>query len=810
MSAELDALRARAETDLEWPALCAELASLAASPDGAERLAQLKPETERELALQRARLTQAALAAETAGLTVPSLATPSAQGCLDNARRRRVLGAGELYQLRLLAEGAAALRRFAAACAERQPELAEWLMTAKELEPFAQELARCLDPEGGLQDHASPELRRARVTARDRRRDLQIKLTRLVSRYESRLSGAYYAERDGRYVLPVRSDSHGEIEGSVLGSSGSGATLYVEPRELVELGSKLRLAEAAVEREEARVLALLSSQAWDLTSQLDEAYEAGLEAERLVAMLRFAARFTARLIVPSAEPRIELHSARHPLLLARGAEVVPGDIRLRAGEALVISGPNAGGKTVALKCLGLAALMVRAGVPVPAEAGSEVGFFPEVVSDIGDDQSLALDLSTFSGHIQHVAAMIALARSEGSAVLVLLDELAAGTDPDQGAALATACLTALVEAGAAVAVTTHYEALKQLGAGDARFQNASVGFDLESLAPTFEFRIGIPGPSSALAVARRFGIPMEVVARAEALLPEQRLARDALLAKISSDARAAEEAARRALALESDARLAASRLEAETKRATERERERLTREARALGQAVQEARAMLAAVTQRLRQETPSREEIRQLGRQVDEAARQLSLGSPLQRAAQAPATPLKPAELSVGAQVTVLPGGHLGKILEVDRRGKLRVQVGNLTLTCSASDLRAPSSEEAKRAREAQREQPQARPRSRAKEPPEPRAPSVAVRYPGNTCDLRGVRVEAGLEQLDSFCDELLRRGEPVGFVLHGHGTGAMKEAVREHLSAAPYVSKARPASREEGGDAYTVLWLT
>ncbi|MGE0325839.1 MAG: Smr/MutS family protein [Polyangiaceae bacterium] len=806
-------LRERALSDLEWPLVCAELARFCASEAAQARLCELSPEPTLALAAQRCRLSQAAIDAEQSDTPLPRVSTPDVIEALDGITRQRVLAAPDLLKVLLLLRDASALRRFAQGQRATRGELADALDTAPELAGLEQELERCLDPDGTVSDDASPELARARAAVRDRRRELTTRLQRLVNKHSDKLAGGYYAERDGRYVLPVRSDSHGTIEGFVLGSSGSGATLYVEPRELVDLGNKLRIAEADAEREEARVLARLSGHASGLGAELAVAYEALLEAERLIAMARWAAKVSGLVFPPGDKPSIQLLAIRHPLLAVGEEPVVANDVRLSAGHALVISGPNAGGKTVALKCLGLAALMVRAGVPVPAAAGSSVGFFDEVLSDIGDDQSLALSLSTFSGHVRNLAEMLktaqrAHAEGEPGGTLILLDELAAGTDPDQGAALATAVLEALAQAGAAVAVTTHYEALKELAARDSRFENASVGFDMAALAPTFELRLGIPGPSSALAVAQRFGMDPSVVERAKALLPEQRLLRDELLDTIERQRQEAAQALSSAKALELEMQVTRNKIQAETLATAKRERERLEREARELSQAVRQARAELQHVTQRLRAAELSQRELKELEKQVDSAGRQLGIGGRLDQATRGAPGGSAPAaeQLTLGGRVRVLPGGQIGKVAELPVRGKLRVRVGSLTLLCKLEDIRLVNGSEAQVS--------SVRNTARVKAPkftrsaPAPKE-EVLLRHDGITLDLRGMRVDEALDEVDRFADALLQRGEPAGFVLHGHGTGALKQAVRDHLRAGPAIATSRAAEREEGGDAFTVFWV-
>lgn len=818
----LGELRARALSDLEWPEVCARLASHCASDVAREVMLELEPEGNADAARLRAQLSQAALDAEGADAPLPRVCTPDVLEALEGLASQRALTAQELFRVLQLTRDAGNLRRYALQQQASRPLLSGVLLSDAALQPLQAELERCVEADGALRDAASPELARARGQVRDRRRELTTRLQRLVARHADLLAGSYYAERDGRYVLPVRSDSHGTIEGSVLGSSGSGATLYVEPRELVELGNKLRVAEAESDREEARVLAKLSAQAWGLGEALNQAHQTLLEAERLVAMVRWAEQVTGHVFIPTDSGSLDLLSMRHPLLAAGDELVVPSDIRLRPGRALVISGPNAGGKTVALKCLGLAALMARAGVPIPAAAESSVGFYAEVLSDIGDDQSLALSLSTFSGHVRNLAGMLEVAGSAGERrTLILLDELAAGTDPDQGAALATAVLEAMLDAGAAVAVTTHYEALKELAARDARFENASVGFDMQRLAPTFELHLGIPGPSSALAVAQRFGMNAQVVERARALLPEQRLLRDELLASIEQQRQETARALSAAKATELDAQVAKNKLHTEAQAATKRERDTLEREARELSQAVRQARAELQQVSSQLRARAMTQAELKQVEKQIDRAGSQLGVGGRLDQATRGRpgGEPPDAAQLSLGCRVRVLPGGQLGEVAELPVRGKLRVRVGSLTLVCKLSDLRLPEAQRSQAGAQAQaarvaKNTLRNQTSGRFKSPPpklqlEPSRDEILLRHPGITLDLRGMRVDEALDEVDRFTDSLLQRGESAGFVLHGHGTGALKQAVREHLRSAPGVAETRVAEREEGGDAYTVLWV-
>ena len=801
--ADLDErLWAKAAGDLGWAELLERIARRCVGAVAAEQARTIRPAESLAEATVRVQRVAETLALAEQGELLPVYELEDLRDVIERVRRGAVATGLELRDLLRLLDAAGQLRRFVTRHAEAAPVLAAALHSDPALDALAAKLAHAIEPDGTVSDQASVSLRQARQRAADSRRDLTRRLGELLHRYGEVLRDTYYAERDGRYVLPVRSDAHFRVPGIVLGSSSSGGTLYVEPHEVTALANTLTLHLAEVEREEQRVLAELSGEAQQHADAISDAQDAGVLADVLAATARWAGEARARPIAPVEDSELCLFNMRHPLLLGGAFEVVANDLELSAGSALIISGPNAGGKTVALKSLGLAAWMARAGIPVPAAAESRVGWFDRVLTDVGDEQSLAMSLSTFSAHVANLQRII---HQAGSRTLVLLDELAGGTDPEEGAALATAVLEALVEADAAVATTTHYERLKEAGAEHDRFRNASVGFDFEALAPTFRLTLDVPGPSSALAVAQRFGIPEGIVDRARALMPEQALAREDLIGQLSREREALYQAR---VSAERDAREQArlkQQIEAERATAREKERARLAREADALMASVRQARARLHDVEKRLRRSDLRSEDLVELQKVVDGAARPVAVGSELARAARgdgAEREVLSAGDLRPGMRVYLTKLDRQAEVVEVTPKGAVRVLAGPLKMLVPLSELRRGD------AKPSPRKHPEGRPRHRVK-PPTGVDGFVPVRAEDITLDLRGQRVEEALDAVDVFLDRLLNRGERVGYVLHGHGTGALKAAVREHLRASGYVAKSHPAEPDDGGDAFTVAWL-
>jgi DNA mismatch repair protein MutS2 len=793
----------KAALDLEWDTLVERLAGRTVSDAGGAHVRALVPADTRVEARDRAALTRDAFELLREGAPIPVSAVPDVLEVLARLERNGVASGPELRDVHRLLTAEKALRAFSLQHRVEHPVLAARLATSGALDVLREEIAHAIDDEGTVLDRASPELGRARKRAAELRRELSARLAESMNRYADVLRDRFYTEREGRFVLPVRADAHVRVDGIVFGSSASGGTLYVEPKEITDVSNRRHVAEAEVEREVARVLGALSISARARTEELRIAREAVTLADVLMALSRFGEAADATVVDVDDGGAIHLVAMRHPLLIGAGTEVVPVELYLEGGHGLVISGPNAGGKTVALKCLGLAIWMARAGVPIPADPASRVAWFEPVLTDIGDEQSLARSLSTFSAHAARLSSYLAAVDDAAVAdpprtAIVLLDEIAAGTDPDEGAALAAAVLERFVSAGAAVAITTHYERLKQLAVQDRRFENASVGFDFATMSPTFKVTLGVPGASSALAVAARYGIPADVVARAEALIPQAHLAREALLAEVEADrTRAAAE--RRAA--EADARAQAElrrELEEEVKYVRERERARLAREGSELTARVREARDQLRDATTRLKKGDIDREALRTIERAVNAAGREVAVGSALETTLRGAAkgAAADPARLTVGATVFVPKLRTNAEIIEAPARGQVRVAAGAMKLTVGIDEVSLATGQQPKAAK---------KPRPVA---PPVRRDATPVRVDSITCDLRGLRVDEGLERVDAFIDRLLSQGEPAGFVLHGHGTGAMKSAVRSHLGAHPLIAKAQPADDDQGGDAFTVLW--
>lgn len=661
------------------------------------------------------------------------------------------------------------------------------------------DIARSINDQGDVMDSASPELARARSVVRITHSRLMDRLQGLVSKYGPALQENIITQREGRYVIPVRVGERSRVAGIVHDTSSSGQTVFVEPLEIVEAANRWRETQIDEQHEVERVLLELSNavatHAAALTGTLDHLGRIDLALALARYSLDIGGAAPRLLLDPPpagsaghATQRVDFREARHPLL---GPGAVPIDLWLgQDARVLVITGPNTGGKTVALKTIGLLVLMAQAGIHVPAAAGSSMSVFPHVFADIGDEQSIEQSLSTFSSHMTNIVRMF---RAVTPASLVLLDELGAGTDPVEGAALARSVIAALLARGPLVVATSHYAELKSYAYTTPGVVNGSVEFDVETLSPTYRLTIGIPGRSNALAIASRLGLAPPIIEAARGLLSTEQVQIEDLLAEVRAD--------RDRIALE-------LRRAEEARRHVERERDALVTQRADLeaSKAAAVADAIIAFETElgdmrdslrRLERErasvTVSKEWLQAAQAQVSQVAADFQVEEERRRRAQrraAPAVGLRP-----GDMVQVHSLGQSGEVVEVTG-ASATVQLGALRLRLSTADLsRVPRGQ----SRAAVPERPEPARRSTAGLPPPPVA-SIEV-------DLRGMRAHEVEEQLDRILQDAAYGNLPFLRIIHGKGTGALRQVVRDQVQASPYVASFQTAPPNQGGDGVTIV---
>ncbi|MCP3100876.1 Smr/MutS family protein [Myxococcus sp. K15C18031901] len=684
---------------------------------------------------------------------------------------------------------------------ERVPRLMDIARRMPLLESLARRIDQCFEPDGEISDRASPELREARDRARGLHRRIKTRLDEMLhdEGFVSKLRENYYTLRNGRYVVPVVSNYRSEVDGIVHNASQTGQTLFMEPQAMVGLGNDLAIAQSLVTEEERRVLLELSGQLGRESARIIEGLEAVAELDEAEAVAILASDLDATTPEFAGVDDLRLRQLRHPRLVLKGTEVVANDVTLDGqAKALVVSGPNAGGKTVTLTGVGLCSLMLRAGLPIPVGEGSRMPLYRSVHSTVGDAQDLAQGLSTFSAHVVMLRDIIAVA-GEGS--LVMIDEIAADTDPREGAAIAIAVLEDLLAKGAFVLVTTHLEELKALAHMDPRFLNARVGFDSKRMAPTYRLQIGAAGQSSAIEVAARVGLPKQVCDRARELT----LNAGGPLSK----ALAAAEEERRKLSEELErARVAAKEAEA-LRVELEKQKQNFERERRArmmqfnedVATASDHAAAEVRELLVKLRSEQNEKalsEARLQLVQRAEEAQKRAQSAKAELFQVEAPG----PANLRVGAWVHHSGLGRDVEILELSD-GHAVVSAGG------AMKMRVPAAElSGARTRKQQAKFPERQKQEAALKRAASAAPAQ-VEATNFRCDVRGMRADDALAEVEAFLDRGMRSGEEAALIVHGHGTGALKQALRDYLANSPYIRMFRPGESHEGGDGVTVVSL-
>ena len=792
---------------LEWPRLLEALAGHARSTMGAARCRALDLAIDLHDAQQRLHETTEMGQLQDAGEGLPALAFPDIRDPLARAKKGAALEILELRDCAIVLELLEASGRFVERHQYVAPALvavAHPLRSVEALRPVKAALDAAIHQDGSIKESATPELRRLTHQAHSLKQQIRHQVDQMLHsrRFEEILQEQYFAQREGRYVIPVKTDMRGRVPGIVHDVSASGATVFIEPRELVELNNSIKVADLEIEREVRRILRELSS----LVAAQAELVLAGLEAlaelDGIAARASFGRQLKAQPVGLNDEGRVTLLQARHPLLVLSKGEVVANDILLdKSIQVLVISGPNTGGKTVTLKIVGLFALMIRAGLHLPCDAESEMAFFSDVYADIGDAQDLARDLSSFSAHMTQMIQLLDETdrqrsgdeQAEPRQWLVLLDEPVTSTDPSEGAALAEALLCRLATLGMKVVATTHYGALKALAHTMSGFANASVEFDVATLSPTYRLFMGVPGGSSALEIAGRLGMDRALLDEARQKLHKDERAMETMLHDLQATQRQLADDLARAVEARREAEQAEQRAKAQLAHLEETEKEAQKGLKRKLSEQFSRARAEVQATVdtvkgeQKLIKAKAAKQRLFELEAQT--------------RAELAPAGTHIPLEqLGVGDQVEISGLGMTGTLLETTQgKKRVRVKVGAGELLATVANLvglaRGP-----------------AVPAKPAAAPSSPRRfqPGSGLGLDEQTVvDVRGKAADEALDDVVAALDRATMAAMPFLRIIHGHGTGKLKASLRDYLKDSPYVADFRVGDRAEGGDGVTVARL-
>jgi DNA mismatch repair protein MutS2 len=775
-------MRDRDLAALEFPRVLARLADFAASEAGKEACRAMRPVADEAVAAGEVeRAWQCFRLLDRQG-ALPSTAFPELRPHLRTAAHEGfVLDGKALLEIRNAIAAMREIGTFLRRHAEATPALDDLRARLHSFSALETTLSRCLDDDGGMRDEASDELAGIRRTIRTLRDTLTNRLEDLVRRrsMEDIVGDDYVTMRNNRFVIPIRAGAAGRISGVVQDRSISGETFFVEPLFAVDLNNELLL---AIKEEEAVVLRLLA----DLTAlvrsegeDIAHSFVALVEADGLIARAKFAR--TYRCTQPAfSRAAITLRQARHPALLFAGRHVTPIDIVLPAHKHLLaITGPNTGGKTVALKTLGLCALMAQSGMLIPAAEGVELPCFRAIFADVGDEQNIDRNLSTFSAHVANLCEILS---SDPDGALVLLDEPGVGTDPEEGAALAVGLVQHLESLGARVVLTTHYTPVKAFALGSETAAVAAVEFDVDTLTPLYRLVYRSLGRSLALPIAQRLGLPEEVLDAARAAQSAASRAWETALERLEGSRHGLEEQ----LAEINQRRAALAEQEAASRRLGEELRERRRT---AWRDELHEARSFLRqikaeghALLKEMRRGAADRAALNRFAEEQQEAIAAHEADTAIAEPQRIPArTP------RIGDTVEVGDRGIRGELTAIEaerawiRRGSLRFEV-------PASQLRLVSG---------------------------PGAPAVQVHLVrsdedvGEQINLVGLRTREAIEQLQTFLDRAVQAGHPSVRIIHGIGSGALCRAVRDYLADSPYCSDFRRGEASEGGDGVTIATL-
>lgn len=791
---------------LEWPRLCQHLSTFAATKLGSIVARNLPiPETQAE---SEQLLAQTKEVYELESRLHPGLSFEGIQDIGDSLERaalQSILPGEELLAIATTLAGARNLRRVIDN-QENIPVLNDLVSELRTYPELEQEIHRCIDERGQVTDRASQKMGEIRGELRKVRSQITQKLQNIIQAKSGAVQEQLITQRGDRFVIPVKAPQKDAIPGIVHDTSTSGATLYIEPNSIVPLGNQLRQIIRKEQTEAEAIRRTLTEKVAEVTPDLERLLAIVTTLDLAVAKSRYSFWIGAnppRFVNPQENEIITLRNLRHPLLVwqqqhEQGNPVVPVDLLISPQIRVVtITGPNTGGKTVTLKTLGLAAVMAKVGLFIPAREPVEMPWFRQILADIGDEQSLQQSLSTFSGHIRRISRILeALEPGENDfsplainyQSLVLLDEVGAGTDPAEGSALAIALLKYLANHTQLTMASTHFGELKALKYEDPRFENASVEFDETTLSPTYRLLWGIPGRSNALSIALRLGLKPEVVAEAKTQVGEATDEVNQVIAGLEAQRRSQETKAAEAQKLLRQAERLYKEVSDKAAALEAREKDLRASQEIAVQQAISQAKGEIAQVIRRLQQGTPNAQDAQQATANINQIA---------QKYEAAPPPKIQPGFMpKLGDRVRIPKLGQTAEVLTIpDVEGNFSVRFGLMKMTVQLQDIES---------LDGQKPEPVVKPKTT----PSviiPTSPVPAIRTSKNTVDLRGKRVA----DAEYILDKAISEAPGPLWIIHGHGTGKLKQGVHAFLQQHPRVTHYEPAEQADGGSGVTIAHI-
>ncbi|MGH1395071.1 MAG: endonuclease MutS2 [Trichormus sp.] len=810
---------------LEWHRLCQHLSTFAATKLGA--IASLRLQIPASQAASEHLLRQTKEVYQLESRVTTGLSFEGVQDIgdsLERAELQGILAGDELLAIATTLAGARSLRRVIDN-QEDLPVLKEIVADLRTYPELEQEIHRCIDERGQVTDRASVKLGEIRTELRRLRSQITQKLQNILQAKSGAVQEQIITQRGDRFVIPVKAPQKDAIPGIVHDTSTSGATLYIEPNSIVPMGNQLRQTIRREQAEEEVIKRALTEQVAAVKPDLERLLAIVTTLDLATARARYSLWLQAnppRFVDREQQEIITLRQLRHPLLVwqqhqEQGHAVIPVDLLISPHiKVVTITGPNTGGKTVTLKTLGLAALMAKVGLFVPAREPVEIPWFDQVLADIGDEQSLQQSLSTFSGHIRRISRILNALGNEGEVTgdreqgtgdreedtmpnaqcpmpltqsLVLLDEVGAGTDPAEGSALAIALLNYLADHAQLTIATTHFGELKALKYEDARFENASVEFDETTLSPTYRLLWGIPGRSNALAIALRLGLKPEVVEQAKTQVGEATDEVNQVIAGLEAQRRSQETKAAEAQKLLQQAERLYKEVSAKAAALEEREQSLKVSQEVAVQQAITQAKGEIAKVIRRLQQGTATAQDAQQATQSINQIAQKYQPAPPpKQKIGFMP---------KVGDRIRLSQFGQTAEVLTApDEDGEFSVRFGIMKMTVKLQDIES---------LDGQKPEPMTKPKPSPTTvtPPPPAAP--AIRTSKNTVDIRGKRVA----DAEIILDKAISEAQGQIWIIHGHGTGKLRQGVHAFLHQHPRVSRFEAAEQADGGSGVTIAYI-